>query len=124
MAIAVRTANSSESFMFLKATPATWILRTNNVAIDVSNVSFSIRNLTSSYNPIGKIGLTTKIKNLPLLEVLILPLKPLTKIDHPILYILLALNYILLAGLIITYAQITVFDPVDTYIINPDLAQA
>lgn len=50
--------------------------------------------------------------------------KPITKIDNPILYILLALNYGLVVGLIITYAQITAFDPVDSYIINPDLAQA
>ena len=45
--------------------------------------------------------------------------KPLTKIDHPILYILLGIHYLLLAGLIITYIQITVFDPVDSFILWP-----
>jgi hypothetical protein len=49
--------------------------------------------------------------------------KAITKIDHVILYILLALNYGLVLGLIITYVQITVFDPVDTYILNPNLAE-
>jgi len=48
--------------------------------------------------------------------------KAITKIDHPVLYILLAINYGLVLGLIITYIQITVFDPVDTYILKPDLA--
>jgi hypothetical protein len=40
------------------------------------------------------------------------------KIDHPILYVLLAINYILLVLIIYVYVRITVFDPVDTYIIN------
>lgn len=49
-------------------------------------------------------------------------ISPIRVIDHPILYVLLALNYILLVLLVFTYARITVFDPVDTYIINPNLA--
>lgn len=44
------------------------------------------------------------------------------KINQAILYILLALNYFLVIGLIISYVQITRFDPVDEFIIDPDRA--
>lgn len=40
-------------------------------------------------------------------------------IDHPILYILLAIDYGTTLGLIVTYVQITLSDPVDSYIVDP-----
>lgn len=47
---------------------------------------------------------------------------PIRTIDHPILYVMLGLHYLVLILLIITYVKITVFDPVDTYITHPNLA--
>lgn len=41
------------------------------------------------------------------------------KINNPILYIMLGFNYILVLILIFTYYQVTTFDPVDRFIIDP-----
>ena len=46
------------------------------------------------------------------------------KIDHPILYIMLALTYVLVICIVYAYIKITVLDPVDRYIITPNLAEA
>ena len=45
-------------------------------------------------------------------------------IDHPVLYIMLALNYILIICLIYVYIRITIFDPVDSYLLTPKLAES
>lgn len=50
--------------------------------------------------------------------------KAIITIDQPILYIMLALNYFLVVALIYTYYRVTTFDPVDTYIINPQQSQS
>lgn len=49
--------------------------------------------------------------------------KPVIKIDHPILYVLLSVNYVLVIGLVLTYVQVTRFDPVDSFILEPALAE-
>lgn len=49
---------------------------------------------------------------------------PIRKIDHPILYIMLAINYILVVCLVYVYVRITIFDPVDSYIVKPGLAES
>lgn len=43
--------------------------------------------------------------------------RPIIKIDHPILYVMLGVNYALVIGLIFTYVQITFLDPVDSFIL-------
>lgn len=45
------------------------------------------------------------------------------KIGHPILYVMLGVNYVLVVGLIFTYVQITTQDPVDSFILDPELAE-
>ena len=44
---------------------------------------------------------------------------PIIKIHQPILYIILAFNYLLVAALIIVYIKIILLDPVDSFITNP-----
>lgn len=46
------------------------------------------------------------------------------KIDHPVLWIMFAINYILVVCLVYVYVRITIFDPVDTYILEPGRAEA
>ncbi len=46
------------------------------------------------------------------------------KINQTILYILLAFNYLLVVALIVTYYRVTTFDPVDRFIIDPQLSQS
>lgn len=47
-------------------------------------------------------------------------IRPIFYINFTLLYILLGLNYALLLVIIISYIQITTFDPVDTFILNPE----
>ena len=44
------------------------------------------------------------------------------RINHEILWIMLAFHFALMLFVIILYFQITIFDPVDRYILNPKLA--
>lgn len=45
--------------------------------------------------------------------------RPITIIDHPILWVMLAVHYCLLILLAYTYVKVTVGDPVDRHITQP-----
>ena len=44
---------------------------------------------------------------------------PLIALNNCILYVLLAINFLLLLIIIIDYVKITIFDPVDSLILDP-----
>lgn len=50
--------------------------------------------------------------------------KAIITINQPILFVMLALDYFLVLSLIYTYYKVTTFDPVDTFITNPQLSKS
>lgn len=54
----------------------------------------------------------------------IFEVKAIIVINHPILFIMLGFHYVLMISVLYFYYRITNFDPVDRYIIVPNLADS